>query len=81
MAKVVASVRITPLAYQRLTQLAARLRQPKSQVIEEALAVLEERVFWGKVQEAFASGESPAMREERELWDSTAGDGLSGDRW
>jgi predicted transcriptional regulator len=75
------SVRITPTANHLLTQLAGRLRQPKSQVIEEALEILEEHVFWGEVGSAFAAGESDEMRAERELWDSTASDGLIGDRW
>ena len=64
-----------------LNHLAGRLRRPKSQVIQEALEILEERVFWRDVQDAFASGEPEEMRAEHELWDSTANDGLAGDRW
>jgi len=81
MAKVISSVRITPLANQRLSRLAARLKQPKAQVIEAALKALEERIFWRSVQESFAQGESIEMRLERELWDSTVSDGLTGERW
>jgi predicted DNA-binding protein len=81
MAKVISSVRITPVAYDLLNDLAGKLGKPKAQVIEEALRILEEDVFWREVQEAFACGESPEMRSEREVWDSTASDGLRGDHW
>ena len=81
MAKVISSVRITPLANQRLNRLSANLKQPKAQVIEAALTALEERIFWRSVQESFAQGESAEMRLERELWDSTARDGVGGERW
>ena len=81
MPNVIASVRITPAAHHRLNHLASKLRRPKSQLIEEALEILEEHVFWREVQDAFARGEPKEMRAERELWDSTATDGLTGDRW
>lgn len=81
MAKVASSVRITPIAYNLLNRLSNKLGQPKARVIEEALEFLEERVFWSEVKRAFAAGESKEMRKERKLWDSTANDGLGGDRW
>jgi predicted transcriptional regulator len=81
MSGAISSVRITPTANQRLNQLAGKLRRPKAQLIEEALEILEEHVFWREVQDAFASGEPGEMRTERELWDSTTHDGLAGERW
>ena len=81
MSNAISSVRITPAAYRLLNQLSGKLRRPKSQLIEEALEILEENVFWREVQDAFASGESEEMRAERELWDSSTNDGLAGDRW
>jgi len=81
MPNAISSVRITPTAYHLLNQLSGKLRRPKSQLIEEALEILEENVFWREVWDAFASGESEEMRAERELWDSSTNDGLAGDRW
>jgi predicted DNA-binding protein len=81
MSNAISSVRITPTAHHLLTQLSAKLRRPKSQLIEEALEILEEHVFWREVQDAFASGEPEEMRAERELWDSATNHGLAGDRW
>ncbi len=81
MANVTASIRIRPVASDLLDYLAAKLGQPKASVVEQALEVLEERIYWEEVQQAFASGESEQMRAERELWDSTANDGLAGERW
>ncbi len=75
------NIRITPNANRILMDLAKRLDQPKAQVIERALRQLEDRLFWTEVQKAFSTGESPEMEAERELWDSTAGDGLAGERW
>ena len=81
MGKATSSVRITPGANDLLDRLSAKLLQAKAQVIEEALQLLEERIFWGEVQNAFAGGESEEVRVERELWDETANDGLAGDPW
>ena len=81
MSKVTSSVRITPRANDLLDRLSAKLLQAKAEVIEEALQLLEEHVFWEEVQDAFASGESEEMRAERALWDSTANDGLAGEPW
>jgi hypothetical protein len=64
-----------------LNRLSGKLRRPKSQLIEEALEILEERVFWREVRDAFAGGEPEEMGAERELWDSSATDGLAGNRW
>jgi predicted DNA-binding protein len=81
MPNAVSSVRITSTANHLLNQLSGKLRRPKSQLIEEALEILEEHVFWREVQDAFASGETEEMRTERELGDSATNDGLAGDRW
>jgi predicted DNA-binding protein len=81
MPNAISSVRITPTAYLLLNQLSGKLGRPKSQLIEQALEILEEHVFWQEVQDAFASGEPEEMRTERELWDSATNDGLAGDRW
>jgi hypothetical protein len=81
MPNAISSVRITPTANHLLTRLSGKLRRPKSQLIEEALEILEEHVFWREVRDAFAGGEPQEMRAERELWDSATNDGLAGDRW
>lgn len=81
MANATSSVRITPKANDLLDRLSGKLSQAKAQVIEEALQLLEERIFWSEVQDAFSRGESEEMRAERELWDSTSNDGLAGERW
>src|SRR5260370_19796420 len=80
MPNVISSVRITPNAYHLLNRLSGKLQRPKAQVIEEALEILEEHVFWREVQDAFASGEPEEMRPERELWDSATKEGLAQDR-
>jgi hypothetical protein len=81
MSNAISSVRITPSAFHLLNRLSGKLRRPKSQLIEEALEILEEQVFWREVRDAFASGEPDDMRAERELWDSATSDGLAVDRW
>ena len=81
MSNATSSVRITPRANDLLDRLSHKLLQAKAKVIEEALQLLEERVFWGEVQAAFASGESEETRVERELWDSNTQDGLTGEPW
>jgi len=75
------SVRITPTASDLLDRLSGKLLQAKAQVIEEALHLLEERIFWGEVQDAFASREPEETLAERKLWDRTANDGLAGEPW
>jgi hypothetical protein len=81
MVNAASSVRITRRAYDLLDRLSSKLLQAKAQVIEEALQLLEERIFWNEVHDAFAGGESEEMAAERELWDSTSNDGLAGEPW
>ena len=81
MENVASSVRITPDANRLLSDLSLKLGRSKAQVVEEALASLEERVFWAAVHDAYAEGETPEAREEREIWDTTVGDGLAGEKW
>ncbi|HYL74557.1 MAG TPA: hypothetical protein VEU96_10150 [Bryobacteraceae bacterium] len=81
MPKVISSVRITLAAHHLLNQLSDKLHRPKSQLIEEALAILEEHVFWREVKDAFATADPEKLRAEHKLWDSTTNDGLAGDRW
>ena len=78
MSNATSSVRITPTANELLDQLSSMLSQPKAQIVEEALRLLEERIFWSEVQQAFAAPESEEMRAERLLWDTTVSDGLAG---
>ena len=44
-------------------------------MVEQALASLEERVFWAAVHDAFSKGQTPESSEEREIWDTTVGKG------
>lgn len=81
MENVASSVRITNHANRLLSELSSKLGRPKAQVVEEALAALEERLFWTAVHDAYSAVESPEAREEREIWDTTVGDGLSQEKW
>lgn len=81
MENVATSVRINATANVLLTELSAKTGRSKAQVIEQALAFLQERLFWASVREAYANGESAELRAERELWDGTTGDGLKGVPW
>lgn len=76
MENVATSVRITPAAHAVLSNLADKTGKSKAQIVEEALRDWEDRVFWAEVHSAFAAPESEELRVERELWDSTVGDGL-----
>ncbi len=80
MPSAISSVRITPNANHLLNQLSGKLRQPKARVVEDALRMLEERLFWREVHDAFADAEPEEMRVERALWDSTVEDGFR-DHW
>lgn len=77
MKSVATSVRITAASNALLTALSGRTGKPKAQIVEEALHDWEERAFWSEVQSSFASTpETAELREERQLWDQTVGDGL-----
>ena len=77
MENVATSLRITPAANAILSQLAKHTGKPKAQIVEEALRQWEDRMFWSEVNTAFSQPEAPHMRRERELWESTAGDGFT----
>jgi predicted DNA-binding protein len=68
------SVRITADADSLLTSLAGKTGKPKAQVVQEALQVLEDRIFWSEVQAAFETGNEAAA--ETALWDATVPDGF-----
>lgn len=69
------SVRITEDADALLSSLATKTGKPKAQVVQEALRVLEDRIFWTEVQTAFSGDQSEAAAETA-LWDATVGDGF-----
>lgn len=81
MENIASSVRITADANRMLQDLSAKLGRSKAQIVEEALADLENRIFWEAVNDAFTEEESPESKEEREIWDTTAGDGLPQEKW
>ncbi|MBS1830962.1 MAG: hypothetical protein JST93_37055 [Acidobacteria bacterium] len=81
METVATNVRVTQQASKILSDLSNHLKKPKAQVIEQALRDLEERVFWQEVHDAYAQAESEEMKRERELWDTTVGDGIEGEEW
>lgn len=81
MSAAASSVRITPASGEMLDRLAGKLSQAKAQVIEEALRLLEERIFWVEVQTAFADGQPAEIRTEQDLWDRTVNDGLATEPW
>lgn len=75
------SVRITGDANVVATALAQRMGASKAHVIEVALRVLEERLFWDDVKTAYAelAGDAAGLaryREEVAAWDETLQDGL-----
>jgi predicted DNA-binding protein len=74
MENIARSVRITADADSLLTTLAGKTGKPKAQIVQEALKVLEDRIFWSEVQTAFESGSEAAS--ETELWDTTVADGF-----
>jgi|RhiMethySRZTD1v2_1073278.scaffolds.fasta_scaffold2985166_2 predicted transcriptional regulator len=81
METIASSVRITADANRMLQDLSAKLGRSKAQIVEEALADLEDRIFWEAVNDAYAEEETPESKEEREIWDTTVGDGLSQEKW
>ena len=77
MQDVATSVRINSSAMDILSSLAAKLGQPKAQIIEIALRELEERTFWADVQRAFEQAASDPLqsgvrRTEIALWDKAS---------
>jgi predicted DNA-binding protein len=64
-----------------LNDLSSKLGRPKAQVVEQALAALEDRLFWTELHEAYAAGESAELKEEREIWDTAVADGLPQEKW
>lgn len=86
MRNVATSVRINSCAMDILSELASKLGQPKAQVIEIALRELEERCFWGDVQQAFAQAaldpvESASQRIEIGLWERADQEDFRDERW
>lgn len=75
METIATSVRITAAANALLSSLASRTGKPKAQIVEEALRVWEDKMFWGAVQQAFAANPREC-ESETELWESTVGDGF-----
>ena len=80
MENIATSVRITATANALLSDLAGKTGKSKAQIVEEALREWEDRTFWAEVQSAFAEPEAEEFRVERELWESTVGDGLRAKR-
>jgi predicted transcriptional regulator len=86
MPSIAASVRITDDAIEVLSGLAAKLNQPKAQVIERALRELEEKIFWSDVENAFerqASDpvESCLQQAEIRIWEGTERELIPGEQW
>jgi predicted transcriptional regulator len=77
MGNVATSVRVNGDAHAALERISASTKQSKSEIIEQALRELEERMFWQEVHDAYAKPESAEMKAERKLWDKTVGDGMS----
>ncbi len=82
MPNVATSVRINSSAMHLLSDLAAKLGQPKAQVIEIALRELEERTFWADVHRAFEQAASePSGRSEIALWERTSEQDFKDEKW
>ena len=86
MQNVATSVRINGDALESLSNLAAKLGQPKAQIIERALKELEEKIFWADVHRAFEQtiadpAESAQQKAEFELWDRASTKDLKDESW
>jgi predicted transcriptional regulator len=86
MSNVVSSVRINGDAMGVLSSLAAKLGQPKAQIVERALKELEEKIFWADVHTAFertaGDPEQAAQHQaEFELWDRASNADLKDESW
>lgn len=73
-------------ALEVLSKLSRRLGQSKAQVIERALAQLEERLFWADVGDAFARAaadpeESARQKSEIEAWEHGFGGDFADEKW
>lgn len=86
MRNVATSVRIPEDANRILSALAAKLGQPKAQVVEIALKEMEERIFWADVRDAFeqaAANPEEAARQKAEIadWDRVSDTDFRDERW
>ena len=86
MENIATSVRIAGDAIRVLSNLSAKLGQPKAQVIEQALKALDERLFWEEVTASFAriaADPEESMRHQAEvaLWQQGTVRDLPGEEW
>ena len=86
MLNVVSSVRINGDAMGVLSNLAAKLGQPKAQIVERALKELEEKIFWADVHIAFerTAGDPEQAAQhgaEFDLWDRASNADLKDESW
>jgi hypothetical protein len=86
MPNIASSVRINGDAVVVLSNLAAKLGQPKAQVVELALKELEEKIFWADVHHAFEQtaadpAQSAQEKAEFELWDRASNTDLKDEAW
>ena len=75
------TVRITPETRHRLRQLSEMEGHSMQVVLEKALRLYEERLFWERANRAYATlkADPKAWKqelEERAEWEATAADGL-----
>jgi len=78
------TVRISETTHARIRDLAARLEQPLTQVLEAAVREYERKIFWDQYQRDVAAlkadaAASAAQQTEDRLWDGTTADGLEPD--
>lgn len=74
--------RLSPLAHQRLQDLAVRRGQTHQQVIDDALELMERRQFFSEAHQAYAAlranpAQSAELDAESALFEGTLNDGLS----
>jgi len=86
MENIATSVRIAGDATRVLAKLATKLGRSKAHVIEVALKELEERIFWGEVEEAFRrTAENPKAtahaRAEFALWEQSTANDMKNEEW
>ena len=86
MENIATSVRIAGDAIRVLSNLSAKLGQPKAQVSEQALKALDERLFWEEVTASFARiaadpEESARQQAEVALWEQGTARDLPGEEW
>ncbi len=73
------SIRIRPESHEILAKLAEQTGASQTDLVERAVALLEEAIFYQQMRETYAETEAvQSAQAEIEEWDGTLEDGLEG---